>query len=112
MGNQSNIAFHPLGDTITVAAATTPPAGQQAPIRESSGTSAGQYRVINDSTVLVFLGVGSTSASAIARAGSAATSIPLLPGACEIIRFSPNSFFTCRTASGTANVYITPGQGI
>ena len=70
MASSSQIPFAPLGDTITFAAATpTPPTALQAPIRPTINSDAGQYRIINDSTVTVFLGVGATSAEAIANAG-------------------------------------------
>ena len=112
MGSQSNIPFHPLGNTITIAAAGTPPTGQQAPINPATSTSAGQYRIINASSVLVFLGVGSTSAEAISRAGAVATSIPLLPGTDEVLRFGSDAFFTGKSSSGSAVIYMTPGQGL
>lgn len=85
MASSSQIPFGPLGDTITFAAATpTPPTALQAPVDPTTNTSAGQYRIINDSTVTVFLGVGKTSAAAISNAGAVATSIPLLPGTDEV----------------------------
>ena len=107
------LPFAPLGATVSFTAATpTPPAGVQAPIGDAAGTSAGQYRVVNDSVVTVYLGVGATSAAAIANARAVATSIPVLAGTCEVLRFGPNVFFTGKSASGTAVVYVTPGQGI
>ena len=113
MASSSQIPFAPLGDTITFAAATpTPPTALQAPVHPTTNTSAGQYRITNDSTVTVFLGVGPTSAAAIANASAVATSIPVLAGICEVLRFGPNVFFTGKSASGTAVVYVTPGQGI
>tara|TARA_R110000796_G_scaffold18686_2_gene56521 strand:+ start:718 stop:1059 length:342 start_codon:yes stop_codon:yes gene_type:complete len=113
MASSSQIAFGPLGPTITFTAATpTAPTGFQAPVHATTNTSAGQYRIINDSTVTVFLGVGATSAEAITAAGAIATSIPLLPGTDEVLRFSPFAFFTGKSSSGAATVYITPGQGL
>ena len=113
MASSSQIPFAPLGDTITFAAATpTAPTALQAPVHPTTNTSAGQFRIINDSTVTVFLGVGSTSADAIANAGAVATSIPLLPGTDEVLRFSPDAFFTGKSTSAAATVYITPGQGL
>lgn len=107
------LPFAPLGATVSFTAATpTPPAGVQAPIGDAAGTSAGQYRIVNDSTVTVYLGVGATSAAAIANASAVATSTTLLAGTCEVLRFGPNVFFTGKSASGTAVVYVTPGQGI
>jgi hypothetical protein len=106
------LPFAPLGATVSFTAATpTPPAGVQAPIGDAAGTSAGQYRIVNDSVVTVYLG-GATSAAAIANASAVATSIPVLAGTCEVLRFGPNVFFTGKSASGTAVVYVTPGQGI
>jgi|TARA_R110000772_G_scaffold12451_1_gene37990 hypothetical protein len=113
MASSSQIPFGPLGDTITFTAVTpTPPTGLQAPVHPTTNTSAGQFRIINDSTVTVFLGVGATSVAAIANAGAVATSIPLLPGTDEVLRFSPDAFFTGKSASGAATIYITPGQGL
>ena len=107
------LPFAPLGATVSFTAATpTPPTAVQAPIGDTSGTSAGQYRIVNDSTVTVFLGVGATSTAAIANASAVATSIPLLAGTCEVLRFGPNAFFTGKSASGTGVVYVTQGQGI
>jgi tartrate dehydratase beta subunit/fumarate hydratase class I family protein len=111
--SSSNLPFHPMGPTITFTAVTgTPPAGQQAPIAPTTSTSAGQYRIINASSVLVFLGVGSTSAEAISRADAVATSIPLLPGTDEVLRFGSDAFFTGKSSSGSAVIYMTPGQGL
>jgi hypothetical protein len=42
----------------------------------------------------------------------AAGAIPLAPGAVEILGFPAGSFFTGTTASGTAVVYVTPGEGL
>jgi hypothetical protein len=112
MGSQSNIPFHPLGNTITIAAAGTPPTGQQAPINPATSTSAGQYRIINSSSVLVFLGAGASAADAVTRANTVATSIPLLPGTDEVLRFGADVYFTGKAQTGTATVYITPGQGL
>jgi hypothetical protein len=84
------LPFAPLGATVSFTAATpTPPAGVQAPIGDTSGTSAGQYRIVNDSTVTVFLGVGATSTAAIANASAVATSIPLLAGHVKCCALAP-----------------------
>ena len=61
---------------------------------------------------MVFLGVGTSSALAVTAASTLATSIPLLPGAVEVIRFAPNLYFTGLSASSTATVYVTQGIGI
>lgn len=114
--SNSQIPFAPLGQTVVVAAAAVAPAGVQAPIFASSGTSAGQFRIFNSSTNLVHIGVGATAAAAqsnavAAAAGAPATSIPLPPGACEILRFGQDNFFS-GVSSAAASVFITPGEGL
>ncbi|NBU93921.1 MAG: hypothetical protein EBS18_05205 [Actinobacteria bacterium] len=103
-------AFNQQGNTQTFTAAVTPPAPVQA---VSSTGAANQYRVINNSIVTVFLGVGTTAALATTNATSTMPSraIPLLPGTDEILTFTPDAYFTGATASSTAVVYITPGTG-
>jgi Na+/phosphate symporter len=74
-----------------------------------------QYRVINTGTITVFLGYGSTSAEAANNAvvvTSSQTAFPLLPSTDEILTFVPNAYFTAISASGTATIYITPGDGL
>ena len=110
----SQIPFSPLGKTIKLTAAAVAPSPVQAPV-EAGQTSAGQYRIVNSGTVVVFLGVGSTSALAAANAQvvtSSQQSIPLLPGACEVLRFTADAYFTGITGSGSADVFVTPGQGL
>jgi hypothetical protein len=74
-----------------------------------------QYRVINTGTITVFLGYGSTSAEATNNAvvvTSSQTAFPLLPSTDEILTFVPNAYFTAISSSGTATIYITPGDGL
>ena len=106
----SQIPFAPLGNTVTITANVAAPVGVQAPV-VSPEYEAGQYRVVNASTNTIFLAVGSTAAAAATRAASVATSIPLLTGAVEIIRFGKDSYFSA-TAAGASTLYITPGQGL
>jgi len=35
-----------------------------------------------------------------------------LPGTDEILTFVPNAYFTGITLTGTAQIYITPGDGV
>lgn len=102
-------AFTPLGNTVTFTANVTAATPVQA-IGSTMGPN--QYRIINAGTVLVFLGVGGNATVATANAGNVATSMPLLPGTDEILTFQPNAYFTGQTASGTAAIYITPGDGM
>ena len=105
--------FAPNGQTTAFTAATSAPTPVQALNYELSGM-AGQYRVINSGSQVVFLGVGRTSAEATANATvvtSTGPSLPLLPGTDEILSFGFNAYFTGITSSGTSQIYITPGNG-
>ena len=108
MGTQ---AFTPTGNTVMFTANTTAPT----PVQAVSTTLGGnQYRILNSGTVTVFMGVGSTAALSTSNATvitSTSSTIPLLAGTDEILTFSPNSYFTGITASSTAVVYLTPGDG-
>ena len=105
-------AFTKLGNTVTFLAASTAPA----PVYCESTTLGGnQYRIINNGTVTVFLGYGSTASDATNNAvlvTSSQNSLPILPNTDEILSFVPNAYFTGVTSSGTANIYITPGDGL
>lgn len=117
MATNSQIAFNPQGETVVVAAAAVAPAGVQAPVyRQLSAQETGQVRVVNSGANIVHLGVGPTAAVAqsnavAALAGNPAPSIPLLPGAVEILRFGAGAFFSGAAAVATT-VYITPGEGL
>ena len=105
-------AFTKTGNTVVFTAAATAPT----PVQCASTTLGGnQYRVINSGTVTVFLGYGATATDATNNAvqvTSSQASFPLLPNTDEILTFMPNAYFTGATASGTAAVYITPGDGL
>lgn len=117
MATNSQIAFNPQGKTVVVAAAGTAPTGVQAPVYEKFNPQAtGQYRIVNSGTVTVFLGFGPTAAEAAANAvapvaGTPSNAMALLPGAIEVLRFTPNTYFSGLAASSTS-VYITPGEGL
>lgn len=105
-------AFTKMGNTVTFIADSTAPTPVQA---LSSSLGGNQYRIINDGNVTVFLGYGSTSADASNNAvvvSSSQAALPLLPGTDEILTFVPNAYFTGATSSGTATIYITPGDGV
>jgi hypothetical protein len=105
-------AFTKTGNTVTFLAAGTAPT----PVQCSSTTLGGnQYRIINSGTTTVFLGYGVDAATATANAANVTSSqaaFPLLPSTDEILTFAPNAYFTGVTISGTAQVYITPGDGL
>jgi len=106
-----NAPFTPSGNTVTFTAATTAPAAVQA---VSTTLGGNQYRILNAGSVVAFLGIGTTAAAANAAAvavTSSGSAIPLLAGTDEIITFAPNAFFTAVTASSTAVIYVSPGDG-
>jgi hypothetical protein len=105
-------AFTKTGNTVAFLAATTAPAAVQC---ASTTLGGNQYRIINAGSVTVFLGYGTTASEASNNAvqvTSSQTAFPLLPSTDEILTFVPNAYFTGVTASGTATVYITPGDGL
>ena len=106
-----NAPFTASGNTVTFTANTSAPSAVQASSTTLGGT---QYRVVNAGTVVAFLGVGQTQSAAQTNAvvvSTTANSLPMLPGTDEIITFTPNAWFTAITSSGTATIYITPGDG-
>lgn len=105
-------AFTKLGNTVAFLASTTAPAAVQA---LSTTLGGNQYRIINPGSVTVFLGYGANAAAANAAAAVVSTNgeaLPLLPGTDEILTFIPNAYFTGVTASGSATIYVTPGDGL
>ena len=109
--------FTPLSQTHVVAAAVSAPAGVQIPIVSAKESeNGGIFRIVNNGTVDVWLGVGGTATTAqtnaaIASSGSPANGVFLLAGAAEVFRFAKDSFFSAITASGTSNVVISQGNG-
>lgn len=104
------MAFTPMGNTVTFLAAATPPAPVQALSTTIGGT---QYRVHNSGNVVVYLGFGGTSnaATTAANASINGQTMTMVPGSVEIFTFNANQYVTAATASGTSQVYITPGDG-
>jgi hypothetical protein len=105
-------AFTKTGNTIAFTANVAAPTAVQC---LSTTLGGNQYRIINSGTVTVFLGYGTTSSDSSNNAVVVTTtglSFPLLAGTDEILTFVPNAYFTGVTASGTAAVYITPGDGL
>jgi hypothetical protein len=110
----STNAFTPMGNTVTFTANVS--GSVPTPVQALSTTLGGnQYRILNAGTNTVFLGIGNTSANATANAAvvsSSQAAYPLLPGTDEILTFAPNWYFTGITSSGSAVVFITPGDGV
>ena len=105
-------AFTKTGNTVTFTAAVSAPT----PVQVTNTTIGGnQYRIINSGTGVVFLGYGTTAADATTAAAnviSSGAAFPLLPSTDEILTFVPNAYFTGITLTGTAQIYITPGDGV
>lgn len=108
----STNAFTRTGNTVVFLAAASAPT----PVQCLSTTLGGnQYRIINSGTVTVFLGYGVASSDASNNATIVTTTgpaYPLLAGTDEILTFVPNAYFTGITSTGSANIYITPGDGM
>lgn len=101
-------AFTPQGNTFTLTAAVSAPT----PVQVGSNS---QYRILNTGAVVAFLGVGTTATLATTNSAVITTSgaaVPLLPGTDEVLTLIPNAFITAATASGTAVLYVTPGEGL
>lgn len=102
--------FTPQGNTVSFVAAVSPPTAVQA-----AGTTVGatQYRIHNTGNVVVYLGFGSTANAAATMANTTVTgsTLSLVGGGVEIFTLNANQYFTGATASGTAIVNITPGDG-
>ena len=109
-------AFIQNGATRAITAAVTPPTAVQVPANFTAGSrSRNQFRVVNSGTVTAFLGAAPSAAAAATNSAVVSTTgnaIPLVPGAVEIFSFPPDWYFTLSTASDTAVVYITPGEGL
>lgn len=110
-------AFTVTGNTVVLTAATSPPTAVQC----SSATLGGnQYRIINASTTVgAWLSFASDAATAVTNCviptGGGANStrtLYILPATDEVITFVPNAYFTAITSSGTAALYIVPGDGL
>lgn len=110
-------AFTVTGNTVVLTAATSPPVAVQC----SSATLGGnQYRIINASTTVgAWLSFASDANTAVTNCviptGGGANStrtLYILPATDEVITFVPNAYFTAITSSGTAALYIAPGDGL
>lgn len=108
-------AFTVTGNTVTLTANVT----ANTPVQCLSTTLGGnQYRIINTSTtVIAYLSFASSASDATANclipnATNSSRTLPILPSTDEIITFVPNAYFTALTASSTATLFITPGDGL
>lgn len=113
---QSKEAFLQNGSTVKIVAAVTPPAAVNIlPTAMCATPAYNQFRVVNAGTTTVFLGAGITAAVAASNAAVVSTTgnaIPIVGGSVEVFSFPSNWFFTAGVASGTADIFITPGSGL
>lgn len=105
------MAFTPMGNTVTVTAAVSPPSAVRALSTTVGGT---QYRVHNTGNVVVYLGFGDTAnaAATMANVSVVGSTLSLMPNSVEVFTLNGNVYFTGATSSGTAVVNITPGDGM
>lgn len=109
-----NSAFTPTGNTFVInVTASVSPAQQVV----TNGAASNQYRLINSSpTNGVFLSYSQNSATATSNCviptnTASTTTLFLLPNTDEIITFAPNAYFVA-IGTGTATMYIIPGDGL
>jgi hypothetical protein len=105
------MAFTPMGNTVTFTAAASAPT----PVRAVSTTVGGtQYRVHNTGNVVVYMGFGDTAsaASTMANTSVVGSTLSLMPNSVEVFTLNGNIYLTGATASGTAVVNVTPGDGM
>lgn len=113
-------AFMPQGNTYVMTANSA--AATPVQILSDGNNTSQMYRISNaESGNTVWYAYGASSGQATANAvipaagsGNQTHAIPLPGGAVEVIRATPNAFFTVltRAASANANVAITPGDGL
>lgn len=100
--------FNQITNTVAVNATTTPSTAAQLPMRGDQS-----LRVVNNSTVLAFLVVG-TQAQATSPAapvsGTPSYVLPLLPLTVETFRYLDGQYYSVWTVSSTGTLYITGGS--
>lgn len=102
MTNINQPAFHWAdGSTVSLAAGTS-----TGNVEVQTGPLARHLRLYNSGTVTVFIKFGATSGVT-----AAVTDYPLPGGAVEIVS-APAAWMAAITASGSATIYATPGEGL
>lgn len=104
------------GNTVKITAAVTPPTAVLVPPTfVAAAAPYNQYRVFNSSAATVFLGTASTAAQAATNAAVVSTTgagVPLAAGSVSIFSVPSGWYFSAGVASSTADIYITPGEGL
>ena len=106
-------AFEICGNTVTFTGATSAPTPVQCVGNNKERNP--QYVLTNIGLVGVFVGWGQTadvaSLNAVIPTATSRYGYYLLPGTQITITAMPSAYFTGITASSTAIVYVTPGNG-
>lgn len=95
--------FTPTGATVALSATGT--SSQSAISGFPSTSGSGVMRVVNAGTAIAFIKWGSSAPTATTA------DMPILPGAIEVFSVGTTTNVAAITASGTATVYFTPGNG-
>lgn len=97
-------AFQPNGATVNLSVTTS--SGNVALTGVGTGAN---VRLYNAGTATVFVAFGTSSAAA----ATTSAGIPIPAGAIEIYTVGPTiTYLAAITASGTATLYATTGQGV
>lgn len=99
--------FTPIAPTVNITATNVTGNVQ---LTDASGGVAGYAgkvaRVVNAGTLPVFIKFGGSTVTA-----AAATDMPIMPGATELFQLGAETYMAAITATGSATVYVTSGQG-
>jgi hypothetical protein len=109
-------AFQPMGKTFVLVGNST-----NQTVTVSADSPVSQYLFVSHEVastgqpVYVRISPTSGNAAAVPNAASGNYGIPIRPGS-DIVLTGPNStgnvYISFLTATGTANVYVTPGEGL
>jgi hypothetical protein len=109
----NNIAFSPMGNTSVLTCGATSNS-----TLVTANSPSNQYMCVNTGTVPAFLVASTANVTAVVPTSSTANNAwCLAAGATKVVTVNQASAnttvsFSGITASGSANVYITPGEGL
>ena len=102
MNNFNVPAFTVCGATVNLAAT-----GSSSNVQVRTAPTSRHIRIWNSGTVAVFVEFGADNTVA----ATTAASMPIAPGNTEVLSCA-YEYVAAITGSGTATIYITPGEGI
>jgi hypothetical protein len=109
----NNIAFSPMGNTSVIACGTT---SNSTTVTAYSPVN--QFMCVNTGTVPAFIVANTSNITAtIATSGSPGNAFCIAAGATKVVTYNQAAanttvYFAGITSTGSANVYITPGEGL